>query len=79
VGRDGRRGLLAAADRSDPADKSCRDLLESHPRPLITTDLVLAEAGWLLDRQLGPRPKGRHGELVVEQLRGETVRKPPAT
>jgi PIN domain len=42
--------LLAAADRHDPAHKPCRDLLESHPGPLITTELVLAETGWLLDR-----------------------------
>jgi predicted nucleic acid-binding protein len=66
--------LLAAADRSDPAHESCRDLLESHPGPLITTDLVLAETGWLLDRQLGPaaeaalyRSVADRG-LVVEQL-----------
>jgi predicted nucleic acid-binding protein len=61
-------GVLLAADRSDPAHESCRDLLESHPGPLITTELVLAETGWLLDRQLGPSPKPRC-----------TGRSPPAT
>jgi uncharacterized protein len=66
--------LLAAADRSDPAHESCRDLLESHSGPLITTDLVLTETGWLLDRQLGPAAEAAlyrsvaDGELVVEQL-----------
>jgi len=51
--------LLAAADRSDPAHERCRELLESHPGPLITTELVLAETGWLLDRQLARSPKPR--------------------
>jgi uncharacterized protein len=66
--------LLAAADRHDPAHKPCRDLLESHPGPLITTELVLAETGWLLDRQLGPGAEAAlyrsvaDGEPVVEHL-----------
>ncbi|MGZ4188161.1 MAG: PIN domain-containing protein [Solirubrobacteraceae bacterium] len=52
--------LLAAADRRDPAHEPCRDLLESHPGPLVTTELVLAETGWLLDRQLlGPSQRQR--------------------
>lgn len=66
--------LLAAADRSDPVHEACRDLLESHSGPLITTELVLAETGWLLDRQLGPAAEAAlyrsvaNGELVVEPL-----------
>ena len=66
--------LLAAADRSDPAHVSCRDLLESHPGPLITTELVVAETGWLLDRQLGPAAAAAlyrsvaDGDVVVERL-----------
>ncbi len=66
--------LLAAADRSDPAHEACRNLLESHPGPLITTEPVLAETGWLLDRQLGPAAEAAlyrsvaDGELVVEAL-----------
>jgi predicted nucleic acid-binding protein len=66
--------LLAAADRSDPAHERCRELLESHPGPLITTELVLAETGWLLDRQLGPVAEAAlyrsvaDGEIVVEPL-----------
>jgi predicted nucleic acid-binding protein len=46
--------LLAGADKSDPDHESCRELLETDPGPLITTELVLAETGWLIDRQLGP-------------------------
>ncbi|MHB8691913.1 MAG: type II toxin-antitoxin system VapC family toxin [Solirubrobacteraceae bacterium] len=66
--------LLAAADRSDPDHAVSRDLLESHRGPLITTELVLAETGWLLDRQLGPTAEAAlygsvaDGELVVEHL-----------
>jgi len=66
--------LLAAADRRDSAHQPCRNLLESYPGPLITTELVLAETGWLLDRQLGSVAEAAlyrsvaDGELVVEQL-----------
>ncbi len=45
--------LLAAADRSDPDYAACRELLEAYPGPLVTTELVIAETGWLIDRQLG--------------------------
>ncbi len=42
--------------------------------PLITIEPVLAETGWLLDRQLGPAAEAAlyrsvaNGELVVERL-----------
>jgi predicted nucleic acid-binding protein len=45
--------LLAAADRSDPDHTACRELLEAHRGPLVTPELVIAETGWLIDRQLG--------------------------
>jgi predicted nucleic acid-binding protein len=41
--------LLAAADRA-----ACRALLETDDGPLVTTALVIAEAAYLIDRQLGP-------------------------
>ena len=44
--------IVAAADTADPAYERCRTLLESHPGPLVTTALVIAEAGWLIRRQL---------------------------
>jgi predicted nucleic acid-binding protein len=47
--------ILAAADRADPSHVACRRLLESHRGPLVTTAMVVAEAGWLIDRQLGAR------------------------
>ncbi len=66
--------LLAAADRSDPDHDACRELLETAHGPLITTELVIAETGWLLDRQLGPNGEVAlyrsiaDGELLVERL-----------
>jgi uncharacterized protein len=66
--------LLAAADRSDPAHPACRELLETTPGQLMTTELVLAETGWLLDRQLGPVAEAAlyrsvaAGEVSVERL-----------
>jgi uncharacterized protein len=66
--------LLAAADRSDPDHVACRELLETHPGPLVTTELVIAETGWLIDRQLGAAAEAAlyesvaAGEIGVEPL-----------
>ena len=46
--------LLAAADSSDAHHEACRLLLETHPGPLVTNALVIAEAAYLIARQLGP-------------------------
>ncbi|MGA3361274.1 MAG: PIN domain-containing protein [Solirubrobacteraceae bacterium] len=52
----------------------CRELLETDRGPLITTPLVIAETGWLLDRQLGPTAEVAlyrsiaAGELLIEHL-----------
>jgi predicted nucleic acid-binding protein len=65
--------LLAAADRSDPDHDGCRELLETARGPLITTELVIAETGWLLGRQLGPTGEAAlyrsiaDGELLIER------------
>jgi hypothetical protein len=45
--------LVATADRDDADHQRCRELLEGHPGPLVTTPLVIAEAAYLIDRQLG--------------------------
>jgi len=66
--------FLAAADRKDPAHPACRDLIEGHPGPLVTTALVVAETGWLINRQLGPAIEAAFyrgiaaGEITVEAL-----------
>lgn len=46
--------LLAAADDSDPDHAACAELVESSQDSLVTSALVIAEAGYLIDRQLGP-------------------------
>lgn len=46
--------LVAAANSSDPASATCRDLLKSEPGRLIVPALVVAEAGYLIERDLGP-------------------------
>ena len=66
--------LVAAADSSDPAYQRCRQLLESHPGPLITTPLAIAEAGWLIRRQLDIRAEAllyrtiADGQIDIETL-----------
>jgi predicted nucleic acid-binding protein len=71
--------LLAAADRSDPDHTSSRELLETHPGPLVTTTLVMAESGWLIDRQLGPAAEAAlyesaaAGEIRVEPSIGSRL------
>jgi len=45
--------LVATADRGDKDHAACRALLENEEGPLVTTALVIAEAAYLIDRQLG--------------------------
>lgn len=45
--------LVAIANDRDPDHHRVRTVLETHPGPLVTTPLVLTEAGWLIRRQLG--------------------------
>lgn len=47
--------LVATADRADKDHHACRALLEGDTGPLVTTAMVIAEAAYLIDRQLGPR------------------------
>ena len=66
--------FLAAADRHDPDHAACRDLIEEHPGPLVTTALVVTETGWLIDRQVGPATEAAFyrgiatGTITVETL-----------
>ena len=73
--------LVAAADRSDAHHAACRDLLEADPGPLVTTAMVVAEAAYLIDRQLGPGAEAtlyasiNDGALLVEHLLAEDWRR----
>lgn len=66
--------LVAAADRDDAHHIACRDLLEGDLGPLVTSPLVIAEAAYLIDRQLGPKAEAAlfdsiiAGDLRVEDL-----------
>lgn len=44
----------AYADSGDSDHTRCLEVLDSEPSRRITTALVVAEIGWLIDRQLGP-------------------------
>ena len=68
--------ILAVADDADPDHHRCQDVLDRQPGPLVTTALVVAEAGWLIERQLGPAAEAAFytsiadGDLTVETLTG---------
>jgi hypothetical protein len=47
--------LVAAADRADKDHAACRELLEGDEGPLVATAMVIAEAAYLIDRQLGAK------------------------
>lgn len=66
--------LVATADTDDAHHRACRELLEGDAGPLATTALVVAEAAYLIDRQLGPHAEAAlytsitDGTLHVEDL-----------
>jgi predicted nucleic acid-binding protein len=66
--------LVATADRGDKDHAACRALLEGDEGPLVTTALVIAEAAYLIDRQLGPQAETSlytsiiEGQLEVAEL-----------
>ncbi len=66
--------LVATADRADKDHHACRALLEGDEGPLVTTALVIAEAAYLIDRQLGPQAEASlyasitSGQLEVASL-----------
>lgn len=84
--------LLAAADQNDPDHHDCARLVTDEAGPLITTPLVVTEAGYLIERQLGPAAEAGFyqslaaGDLTVESMRaglaadrrvGRALRRPP--
>lgn len=66
--------LVATADTSDKDHAACRALLEGDEGPLVTTAMVITEAAYLIDRQLGPAAEAslydsiRSGELEIASL-----------
>lgn len=66
--------LLPAADDADRDHDACVRLLDQEMGPFLTTGLVVAEVGYLIDRQLGPAAEANFyrslaaGDVVVEAL-----------
>jgi predicted nucleic acid-binding protein len=58
--------LVAAADRDDAHHHACRVLLENDPGPLVTNALVIAEAAYLIDRQLGPAAEAALFDSIID-------------
>jgi uncharacterized protein len=58
--------LVSIADRTDPHHQACVELLETDPGPLVTTGLVIAEAGYLLDRNLGPNAEIALIDMIID-------------
>lgn len=70
--------FVAAADEADPDHPACAALLEAATE-LRASPLVVAEAAYLIGRQLGPEAEGRFfrsiaaGEIRVETLTGSDL------
>lgn len=58
--------LVATADRADRDHAACRALLESDEGPLVTTAMVIAEAAYLIDRQLGAKAEASLYASIIE-------------
>ena len=58
--------LLATADRADKDHVACRELLENDEGPLVTTAMVIAEAAYLIDRQLGAKAEASLYASIIE-------------
>jgi hypothetical protein len=65
---------VAAANRADPRSGDCQKVLREAEGPLIVPALVVAEAGFLMERDLGSAAEARflrslaHPRVRVEQL-----------
>lgn len=62
--------LVALGDTDDRDHTVCRELLETDPGPLVTTALVIAEAGYLLNRVLGPAAE----QALIAMILDDTLR-----
>ena len=67
---------MAADDEADPDHHACAELLETAASTLRASPLVVAEAAYLIGRQLGPAAEARffrsiaNGEIRLEALTG---------
>ena len=64
---------MAAADEADPDHHACAELLETAASTLRASPLVVAEAAYLIGRQLGPAARAG----VTRQLTRRLNKSPP--
>jgi predicted nucleic acid-binding protein len=61
--------LVATADVDDPDHDACLELLETATGPLVTTALVIAEAAYLICRQVGPAGEtALYDDIIARRL-----------
>ena len=65
--------FLAAADDNDPDHDACVAMLASSNDELVTTPLVVAEAGYLIERQLGAAEAAFFRSLADGDARVESL------
>jgi len=67
--------IVAAADRTDRHHRDSAAVIRDDPGPLVTTAMVVAEAAYLIERELGTAAEASlydsiiEGDLTVETLR----------
>ena len=59
--------LVAAALSRTDEHRACRDLLQSHPGPLIVPEPVLCEAAYLLGRRLGAKAEAIFARSIAKR------------
>ncbi len=59
--------LVAATDSSDRQHRVCVDLLANSGGPLITTALVIAEAAYLIEREIGSTAEALLYQSIIDQ------------
>ncbi|MBP8181064.1 MAG: PIN domain-containing protein [Acidimicrobiia bacterium] len=73
--------IVAAADTADRDHEACLRLLSGAAPPLVVSPLVVAEAAYLLGRQLGPMAEAEFfrsicdGDLLVEPMTTTDLRR----
>ncbi|MFG1828078.1 type II toxin-antitoxin system VapC family toxin [Microbispora bryophytorum] len=60
--------LIAVVDRDDKHHASCIRLLEQLEGPLLLPSTILIEAGWTINRHMGPAVHARFLDLVTEEF-----------
>ncbi len=66
--------LYAYVDADDAHHRSCLDLLQNHPGPLIVPTLVITEVAYLISTRLGTGPEVRFlGDLAAGAFTVEPV------